>query len=241
MKIIAIIPARYNSTRFPAKVLALIAEKPMLEHVYKNTCRCSQLDQVIIATDHKKIYDIARKFGAQALMTDSNHHSGTDRIAEVARKVDCELVVNVQGDEPLIKPTMIEQVIKPFYREKDLVMSTLKKKIESQQVMNNPDVVKVVTDRNDNALYFSRSLIPYQRVRGAEVYKHIGIYAYSRDFLLKYNKMKTTTLEKSESLEQLRVLENGYRIKVVTTRCDTIGVDQPEDVELVEKELLKNG
>ncbi len=240
MKIAAIIPARYDSTRFPGKPLAEIDGKPMIEHVYARVKKAKNVDKVLVATDDNRIKKAVKDFGGNVEMTSSKHKSGTDRVAEVARELEVDIIVNVQGDEPLIEPVMIDQAIKPFQNDKNIVMSTLKKKIDNLNEINNPNVVKVITDRNNYALYFSRSTIPYKREDSnfdVEYYKHIGLYVYKKDFLLKYSEMETTFLEKTESLEQLRVLENGYKIKVVETAFDTVGVDTPEDFEYV-KELI---
>lgn len=236
MKIIAIIPARYASSRFPGKALAAIKGKPMIQHVYQQAI-LAQLDRVIIATDDQRIYRYAREFGGEAVMTSVQHRSGTDRIAEVARNLSCDLVVNIQGDEPLIIPEIIEAAIQPFWQEQDLVMGTLKKRITEQREVNDHNVVKVVTDQDDFALYFSRSPIPFRRKQATDYYKHIGLYVYQRDFLLKYAGLPPTPLEKSESLEQLRALENGYRIRVVETEYNPIGVDTPADIDRVERIL----
>ncbi|MDI3547371.1 MAG: 3-deoxy-manno-octulosonate cytidylyltransferase synthetase [Halanaerobiales bacterium] len=230
MEIVAIIPARYASTRFPGKALADIKGKPMIEHVYQRVAMVEEINRIIVATDDERIYQRVRDFGGEVVMTSPDHQSGTDRIAEVARELECDLVVNVQGDEPLLFPEMVREAIQPFYQEKDLPMGTLKKKIEDEEELTNPNVVKVVTDNQGNALYFSRYPIPYPRNEGADYFKHIGLYVYQRDFLLEYTRLPRTPLEKTESLEQLRALENGYRIRVVETGYNSIGVDTPEDI-----------
>ena len=235
MEITAIIPARYGSTRFPGKPLADIAGEPMIKHVYQRVNDVKNLDKVIVATDDQRIYETVESFGGRVEMTSEDHSSGTDRIAEVARTLESDLIINVQGDEPLIEPAMVEQAVEPFYNQEELVMSTLKKKIKSQNEINNPNVVKVVTDRDGYALYFSRSSIPFRKNKEIEYYKHVGLYVYRRDFLLKFSNMEPTSLEKTESLEQLRALENGYKIKVVETNFNTIGVDMPDDIERVEQ------
>ncbi|MFW6007384.1 MAG: 3-deoxy-manno-octulosonate cytidylyltransferase [Halanaerobiales bacterium] len=242
MEIAAVIPARYQSNRFPGKPLAEIAGIPMINRVYKRVKQVNSLNQVIVATDDKRIYKTVVNNGGRARMTSSEHKSGTDRIAEVARDLDCDIIVNVQGDEPLIKPEMITQAIRPFFNNNELKMSTLKKKIQDKSEINDSNIVKVVTDLNDNALYFSRLSLPFFRNEtGIDVYKHIGLYVFTRDFLLKYTEMEPTPLESTESLEQLRVLENGYRIKVIETEYSSTGVDVPEDIKKVEKILAKKG
>ena len=240
LEITAIIPARYDSTRFPGKPLANIAGEPMIKHVYQRVEDVKNLDKVIVATDDKRIYDTVESFGGRVEMTSKEHSSGTDRIAEVASSLESDLIINVQGDEPLIEPAMIEQAVDPFYCDDGLVMSTLKKKIESKSEVSDPNVVKVVTDREGYALYFSRSTIPYNQKQANDYYKHIGLYVYSKDFLLQFSNMKPTSLEKTESLEQLRALQNGYKIKVVETNFNTIGVDRPDDIERVE-EIISTG
>lgn len=239
MKIVAVIPARYQSQRFPGKPLAEIGGVPMINRVYNRVKQVKSLDGVIVATDDKRIYQSIIEDGGEARMTSDKHKSGTDRIAEVACELDdCDLIVNVQGDEPLIKSEMIEQAVEPFYEFDNLKMSTLKMKITEKEEIEDPNVVKVVTDKKDNALYFSRSPLPFKRKKtGQNIYKHIGLYVFTRKFLLKYTEMDSTPLENAESLEQLRVLENGYQIKVVETEYSSIGVDVPADIKKVEKIL----
>ena len=241
MKIICVIPARYSSTRLPGKALALIAGKPMIRHVYERACQAKYPEVVIVATDNKKIYDTVTEFGGMAVMTAENHPTGTDRLAEVALKFpDADLIINVQGDEPLIEPEVIDNLAEAFLSDKSLVMATMATPMPIEDY-DNPGAVKVVTDKNGFALYFSRSLIPYPRYAETElpVYLHLGIYAYDREFLLKYAALPPAPLEKIEALEQLRALEYGYRIKVLKTGFHSIGVDTPEDLERV-KLLLKN-
>ena len=237
MKIVAVIPARFDSTRFPGKPLAKIKGRAMIEHVYERVEKADDIDEVIVATDDNRIKEKVKEFNGMVKKTSSEHSSGTDRVAEVAKNIDADLVVNVQGDEPLIEPAMIEQAIRPFKVEENILMSTLKKKIENINEINNPNVVKVVTDDEGYALYFSRATIPYQQNNNDEnidYFKHIGLYVYEREFLLKYSQMDATALEETESLEQLRALENGYDIKVVETAFNTVGVDTPQDLQYVE-------
>ena len=241
LQITAIIPARYESSRFPGKPLVEINNQPMIEHVYKRVKKAEVIDQVIVATDDRRIVEAVKNFGGKVEMTAKDHKSGTDRIAEVAKDLTTDIIVNVQGDEPLIKPVMIDQIVNPFADNEELIMTTLKKKIADLNEINNPNVVKVVTDINDFALYFTRATVPYQRDDKSghvDYYKHIGVYAFRRDFLLKYSEMNPSKLEQIESLEQLRALENGYDIKVIETAFDTVGVDTPEDLGYV-KELIK--
>jgi 3-deoxy-manno-octulosonate cytidylyltransferase (CMP-KDO synthetase) len=243
--IIAIIPARYGSTRFPGKSLAMIKGKPMIQRVYERTKQSRNIDHVIVATDDDRIYQAVLLFGGDAMMTSSAHATGTDRIAEVARNLDCEIIVNVQGDEPLIHPEMIDQAIIPLRKDPTIPMGTLCKKIECSDEAFDPNVVKVVSDKNGFALYFSRAPIPWDRDSWAgqnswkeltlkyPMYKHIGLYTYRRDFLLEYAQMPQARLEAIEKLEQLRVLEHGFRIKTVVTEHESFGVDIPDDLSKI--------
>ncbi|HQB39079.1 MAG TPA: 3-deoxy-manno-octulosonate cytidylyltransferase [Deltaproteobacteria bacterium] len=242
MKITAVIPARYASTRFPGKALAEIGGKPMIQHVYERTLRASLIGEVIVATDDERIFNVVEAFGGICRMTADTHETGTDRLAEVSLGLDSDLIVNVQGDEPLIEPEMIDQAVRPLIADQTLRMGTLKTRIRSLHDFLSPNVVKVVTDREDNALYFSRSPLPFFRDKWQDLkddsfqcgkllcYKHVGLYVYRRDFLLEFAAMEPTFLETSEKLEQLRALENGVRIRVVETGFESIGVDTPEDL-----------
>jgi len=240
MNILCIIPARYSSTRLPGKPLADIAGKPMIQHVYERAVLAKRPKQVIVATDHQLVYDTVINFGGQAMLTSPDHPTGTDRLAEVAARFpDVDLIINVQGDEPLIPPEIIDQLADAFDGQQDLQMATLMTEMDESEY-NTPSAVKVVADLQGYALYFSRSLVPFPRNdKSIPVYKHVGIYAYRRDFLLKYAKLSPTPLEKTESLEQLRALEHGYRIKVLKTDFKSIGVDTMEDLEKVNL-LFKN-
>lgn len=245
MKIAAIIPARYASTRFPGKALADIMGKPMVQHVYERTARATLVSNTIVATDDERIAAAVRAFGGQVEMTSPDHETGTDRLAEVAARLDADLVVNVQGDEPLIEPAMIDQAIRPLAEDPSLQMGTLKSRIMTLHDFLSPNVVKVVTDQSDCALYFSRSPLPNFRDRWHDLkdeafsggkllcYKHVGLYVYRREFLLRFASLAPTPLELAEKLEQLRALENGFRIKVVETQYSCIGVDTPGDLEKV--------
>ena len=235
MKSICVIPARYSSTRLPGKPLKDICGKPMICRVYERAKLAKSVAEVIVATDDNRIFDAVEKNSGQAIMTRADHKTGTDRLAEVAEKFpDVEVIVNVQGDEPLIEPTLIDELIDEFVKDKNLQMATVATELTDADEMKNPNNVKVVIDKNNDALYFSRSLIPYPRNVGkSKVFKHIGIYAYRRNFLLDYAKMTSTPLEQSESLEQLRALENGFKIRVIKSSCRFIGVDTAEDLELV--------
>jgi 3-deoxy-manno-octulosonate cytidylyltransferase (CMP-KDO synthetase) len=248
---IAVIPARYGSTRFPGKSLVMIRDKPMIQWVYERTRLSRLVNRVIVATDDKRIRKAVIDFGGEAIMTSPAHATGTDRIAEVARNIDCDLVVNVQGDEPLIHPQMIDQSVMPLAADTSIPMGTVCRRIEGGQEAFDPNVVKVVLDRNQFALYFSRAPIPWDRDAwagkdsfagmspNAVMYKHIGLYVYRRDFLLAYAAMPQTRLEQIEKLEQLRVLESGNRIKAVITEHESFGVDIPGDLSKILQQLEK--
>ncbi len=241
MRITAIIPARFASSRFPGKPLQLILGKTMIERVYRQVVRTPSVNRVIVATDDLRILQAVRDFGGEAVMTRTDHATGTDRLAEVASSLEADLIVNIQGDEPLIDPRMIESAIAPLMADSRIPMGTLKTAIDNQQEFQDPNVVKVVTDQNGFALYFSRSPIPHDRdseLSFVNAYKHIGLYVYQRKFLLKYASLPPTRLETLEKLEQLRVLEHGYRIHVAETDMISIGVDVPDDVFRVERQLL---
>lgn len=233
-RVLCVIPARYASTRLPGKPLKDIAGKPMIVRVYESARQAKRLVDTVVATDDERIKAAVEKAGGKAVMTRPDHPTGTDRLAEVAEKYpEVDIILNVQGDEPLIDPKLIDELAAAFDGTADLSMATVATPIEDAAERDNPNNVKVVMDRGGYALYFSRSRIPYPRKEGAPVFKHIGIYAYRRDFLLQYAKMAPTPLETSESLEQLRALENGYRIKVITTDRKFVGVDTEEDLKRV--------
>jgi 3-deoxy-manno-octulosonate cytidylyltransferase (CMP-KDO synthetase) len=236
-RILGIIPARFASSRFPGKALAAIAGKSMLQHVYERASQARYLQHLVIATDDERIRDEARRFGAAVRMTRADHASGTDRVAEVASADPAGIVINIQGDEPLIDPAAIDAAALSLLDEPEIPMGTLKKRIEDPAEYCNPNVVKVVTDLRGNAIYFSRAPIPYVRDASEQAravhFKHIGLYVYRRDFLLSYSDLPVGPLERAECLEQLRALENGYPIRVVETEYDSLGVDTPEDLERV--------
>ncbi|MBP2654201.1 MAG: 3-deoxy-manno-octulosonate cytidylyltransferase [Firmicutes bacterium] len=244
MNILCVIPARYASSRLPGKPLIKLADKPMIQHVYEKAKLAKRPDEVLVATDNELVAQAVEGFGGKVIMTSPQHATGTDRLAEVATRYEnVDVVVNVQGDEPLIVPTVIDQLAEVFDNAStDTVMATLKTDMDEAEY-DNPAAVKVVTDLNGYALYFSRSLVPFPRVRHDElaIFKHIGVYAYRRDFLLKYAALPSTPLERAESLEQLRVLEHGYRIKVLKTDFRSVGVDTPEDAKLVNEILMREG
>ena len=242
MKFLGVIPSRYASTRLEGKALKDICGHTMIEWVYKRT-KLSNLDEVVVATDDERIYKEVERFGGKAILTSKEHENGTSRIAEVCTKYeDYDVIVNVQGDEPLIEPEMINSIINSFKEDDTISMSTLKYKIDTMEEIENPNYVKVITDKKGYALYFSRSVIPYPRKLDIQnYYKHVGIYGYKRDFVVEYAKMEPTPLELSESLEQLRALENGYRIKVMETPYKIIGVDTQEELEKVREYIKENG
>jgi 3-deoxy-manno-octulosonate cytidylyltransferase (CMP-KDO synthetase) len=242
-KVVGVIPARYSSTRFEAKVLVDIMGKPMIQWVWERAKQVKILDELIIACDDERVAEVARGFGAQVVMTAKGHTSGTDRIAEVVNPIEVNVVVNIQGDEPLVHPTMIDSVARAILSDSSISVATIIRKIDNPQDISDPHVVKVVKDKNDFALYFSRSPIPFHAlnsdITAPVYYKHIGLYGYSKDFLFTYKNMASSNLERTEKLEQLRVLEDGYKIKVIETKYDSIGVDTPEDLEKVKEYLMK--
>lgn len=243
MKVLCVIPARYASTRLPGKPLKLIAGKPMIQHVYEQAKKAAKSAEVLVAVDDRRVYDAVRAFGGKAVMTREDHPNGTSRLAEVAEQCpDVDVIINVQGDEPMIPPEIIDRLAEAFEAEPDLKMATMKVRMDESEY-DDPSAVKVVTDKNGYALYFSRSLMPYPRNKTEkfQVYKHVGIYAYTRDFVLEYAAMAPTPLEQVESLEQLRVLENGYRIKVLESDFKGVGVDTQADLDAVNKLLGGNG
>ncbi len=234
MRTIGVIPARMASTRFPGKVLANLGGKPMIQWVWEKAKKSQSLDDVLIACDHADVLNAAKAFGAKAIMTDPAHPSGSDRIAEAVSNVACDIIVNIQGDEPFIDPKTIDALAGLLKGDPSTPMGTVIKVIASQEEFENPNVVKCVTDEKGFALYFSRSPIPYQRDAHAKKvtrYKHLGIYAYRKDFLLQYKDWPKGCLEGIEQLEQLRVLERGYRIKTVVTEYESIAIDTPQDLE----------
>jgi 3-deoxy-manno-octulosonate cytidylyltransferase (CMP-KDO synthetase) len=237
--VLAVIPARYASTRFPGKIIAPLAGKPLVYHVYERARQAKLVSDVIIATDDDKVVEALRPFHVPVMMTRADHASGTDRIAEVVSARACDIVVNVQGDEPLIDPRTIDAVIEPLLADPTLPMATAKALITNPEMVHNPNVVKVVCDERGRALYFSRAPIPYIRDESTRkksppcYFVHIGLYVYRKDFLLQYAQWEPTTLEELERLEQLRVLEHGYPIAVVETQYQSVGVDTPEDLERV--------
>lgn len=240
-RVVAIIPARYASQRLPAKPLADICGKPMVQHVYERANNASSVDRVLVATDDERIASVVRAFGCTAVMTPTTLQTGTDRIAFAAKSMpDADIIVNVQGDEPLIDPAMIDAAVKPVLGDSSINVATLVRRIENTDELFNPGIVKAVLNRNGNSMYFSRCPIPFGRdteqeawLRHHEYYKHIGLYVFRREFLSTFTAMPQTPLEKAEKLEQLRILENGYDIRCTVTTFDSIPVDTQGDLERV--------
>ena len=239
--VIAVIPARYQSSRFPGKPLALIAGKPMIQWVYEKVKKVQEISEVYVATDDQRIFDCVNRFGGKAIMT-GECVCGSDRVYQACKDIDCEIVLNIQGDEPMIKTEMIQDLISAF-NDPSVQMATLKKEIFTESDINNPNIAKLITDENNNAIYFSRSTIPYNRDNRDDVhyFKHIGVYGYKKEFLKKFVEMPQSSLEKAEQLEQLRAIENGYKIRVIETQYQSIGVDLPEHIKVVEDEMKKEG
>jgi len=250
MKTVVIIPARLDSTRLPRKVLLNICSKPMIQHVYEASLKAKNIDEVYIATDSQEVKSICEKFTTNIVMTSDKHKSGTDRLAEAVSQISCDYVVNVQGDEPLIDPFLISELAEVL-KEEDIEMVSAMHKIDTTDELKSVNSVKVTVDNNSKALYFSRSIIPHHRddwntllehhstiPNALKFYKHIGIYGYKKHFLKKYATMEQTYLEKLEKLEQLRVLENGFKIRMIETNYKPVGVDIQEDLERV-REIMK--
>jgi len=238
--VLVVIPARYGSTRFPGKPLALLSGKPMIQHVYEQAAKAVHVEDVIVATDDQRIVEAVERFEGRAVMTNASARSGTDRVAEVARKHRTPLVINVQGDEPLIQPAMIDQLAEYLRLHGAVPMVSLMTRLRRSDDAANPNVVKVVVDRAGFALYFSRAPIPFvsssqaPNEHSTSCFKHLGIYGYQRYFLLQFPHLEPTPLEQLEQLEQLRALEHGYRLKLLETDHDTVGIDTPEDLQRVE-------
>ncbi len=240
MEAIGVIPARLGSTRLKGKVLADLCGKPVIQHVYERSRKARLLDRVVIACDDKKILDAVKAFGGDAVLTSRDHATGTDRLAEVVNDIDVKLIVNIQGDEPLVNPMMIDDLVTLMQKDPKISMGTVIKKSSSHEEFKSHDVVKAVVDKDLNVLYFSRSPIPTLLKDGDTFYKHIGLYAFTKDFLFTFKKFPASYLERNERLEQLRALENGYRIAAIETKFETVGIDTAADLEKA-KLILSQG
>ena len=242
MKAFAFIPARYQSSRFPGKPLALISGKPMIQRVYDRALKCPELSEVYVCTDDERILECVQGFGGKGVMTLGEHRSGTDRICEAAITkgiAENDIIINVQGDQPLFHPSIVTKLLDVFHKDESIQMATLKCRIDDKEDINNPNHVKVVTDNQGFALYFSRHPIPFFRELNSNSahYKHLGFYAFRMDFLAQFTQLSEGFLESAEKLEQLRVLEHGFKIKVVETSFNSLEVDVPQDIEIVEEAL----
>lgn len=241
MKILCVIPSRIASTRLARKPLLPIQGKPMIAWVYENAARTKSLSKIIVATDSEEIANVVKEYGGEAQLTDPNLPTGTDRVAHIAKSFpDMDIIINLQGDEPFVKPKMLEQLIAPFYENPNIQMTTLAAPIKNQEEFQNPGIVKVLTNIDGDAIYFSRSPIPYFRTeRSAPVYHHLGYYAFRREFLLKYTTLPQTPLELTELLEQLRVLEHGYPIRVCITEDATMEINTPEEYQAAQQVIYQ--
>ena len=241
LNVIGVIPARYESTRLKHKLLRTVCGKTLLQRTWEQALSARLLDRLIIACDHPDLEGAAKEFGAEAVLTSTQHSSGTDRIAEAVRDIDAQIVINIQADEPLVHPSVIDSLAREMSSGSGITMATVKKIITEKDEINNPNTVKVISDKDDFAIYFSRLPIPYYRQQSdvGIYYKHLGIYAYTKDFLYTFKNLPNSYLEKAEKLEQLRALESGYKIKVIETQFDSWGVDTEEDLLRLE-EFLSN-
>jgi len=257
MGVLVVIPARYGSTRFPGKPLAALQGKPVIRHVYEQAARAARAEEVVVATDDQRILEAVESFGGRAVMTSPAARSGTERVAEVARARRASIIINVQGDEPLVRSEMVDQLAACLEEHRAIPMASLMTRLRRCEDVVNPNVVKVVVDRDGFALYFSRAPIPHVRQPAgdrrqgtgdmshvsrplSQCFKHLGVYGYQRHFLLRFPHLPPTPLEQLEQLEQLRALEHGYRIKLLETAHDTVGVDTPEDLQRVEQALAEH-
>lgn len=234
--VLGVIPVRYNSSRLPGKPLIPLRGKPLIQRVYERASKSKFLNRLMVATDDQRIKDKVKDFGGEVVLTSQKPRTGSDRVAEAVRNLNYDLILNIQGDEPFLKPQMLDQLINFMQKNKNVQMGTLAKKVKDKDFFKNPDRVKVVMDKNGNAIYFSRFSIPFQRKKEKiNYYEHIGVYAFRKKFLSKYSQLKQTPLEKSESLEQLRVLENGYRIKVLLTKYGSKSINSYVDLKGLKK------
>ena len=245
MRAIGVIPARFESSRFPGKVLAELLGRPLIQYAYEEALKAGSLEDLVVAADEERILKAVENFGGRAVLTAKEHKSGTERLSEVVNPIDTQIVVNIQADEPLIHFSMINELVNCLLEDPGIPMASLIHKIEDERELKDPNVVKVVKDRNNFALYFSRSLIPHTGAAPAALqslsfYKHLGLYAYTKDFLFTFTNLPEGELEKAERLEQLRALEHGYKIKLIETRFNTIGVDTPQDLEKVRQKMQED-
>jgi 3-deoxy-manno-octulosonate cytidylyltransferase (CMP-KDO synthetase) len=241
MEAIGVIPARFGSTRLAAKVLADLCGKPVIQHVYERARRSKLLDEVVIACDDARVLEAVRAFGGKAVLTSTSHPTGTDRLTEVVHDRDVRLVLNIQGDEPLVNPLMIDDLVRLMQKDRSRVMGTVVKKSDSWEDFRSPDVVKAVVTRDLRVIYFSRSPIPALLQPGESFYKHIGLYAFTKDFLFTFKSLPPSALERAERLEQLRALEHGHPIFAVETAYETVGIDTPRDLERAREILKREG
>ncbi len=245
--VLGVIPARYGSSRFLGKPLAEICRKPMIQHVYERAKKSDMINKLIVATDNKKIFDTVKSFGGEVVMTDENIRTGTDRTAEIARMYPYEVVLNIQGDEPLLEGWMLNKLAEPLINDKNIHSSTLVKKITELKELEDPNLVRVIIDKNGFALYFSRASIPFYNgsqdkkewLKNHQYYRHIGLYGFQIDFLFEFVELEQSSLERAEVLEQLRILENGYKMKVEIVDYTPYPVDVPEDIKIIER-LIRN-
>jgi 3-deoxy-manno-octulosonate cytidylyltransferase (CMP-KDO synthetase) len=242
MKVIGFIPARYNSQRFPGKPLALINGKPMVEHVYSRCMQAKLLDDVVVLTEDNRIVKAVKKFNGNVMLTSKKCSTGTERIASIINKLKCDIAINIQGDEPIIQPQDIDNLVKAFKKDKNVSLATIARPLKEHELIIDPNIVKVIIDSNDFAIYFSRYGIPYIRdnAKNVKYYQHIGLYAYKTKMLTLMDKLKHRMLEEAEKLEQLRFVENGYKFKVIKTNFRSFSVDIPSDIKIIENELQKN-
>ena len=243
MKVVAVLPARMGSSRFPGKPLASILGRPMIEHVYHRTAASSSLESVYVATCDQEIKDAVESFGGQVIMTSPAHERASDRVAEAAEHLSADIVVLVQGDEPMITPQMVDAAVAPMLNDSAVVCVNLAKRIETEEEYNDPNTIKMVMDRRSDALYFSRAPVPSHRTLGfgnIPVFKQICIIPFTRDFLLTYSKLEPTALEKAESVDMMRALEHGYKVRLIETTVRTHAVDTPQDLALVESLMAQD-
>ena len=238
MNIIGVIPARFGSTRLPGKPLVEIEGKPLIQYVYEQAKKVETIKRVLVATDDEKVFEKVRGFGGEAKLTSKKCSSGSNRVAEAVKDINCDIVVNIQGDEPFFEPKVVEGMIEALIENPEVMITTACVRVESREDINNKSSVKVVLDKGHFALYFSRHPIPYSPGGKIEYFKHLGLYAFRKPFLLKFATWKETPLEAAERLEQLRILENGYRIKVVESSYDSLGIDTQDDLEKA-REIIK--